>query len=280
MTTDTLNSTDSSVALSHSRPTDRFYAMRRHALNTARLRSNRARIVEWLTALELPDVDALLDSIDGIRHDTTGATARLVADHQGGCTLATTILLGAKARMLAAVARSAPGDPDERAQVVLEAFLSRALVRVDPAHPYIGQQLYWITLRAVTKTQPARPLDQSGWEEGFDPNAVAGADVAADTDSYVTARVLLDWAAERGVLTEMDRTALELRFTGTTTMRVREVARRLGMPEDRLETRLRRAIRRLRDAAAEDGEDLFRAAVAARWAADQSRGSEKVGAAA
>lgn len=280
MTTDTLTNTDISASMPRTRHSARVYAIRSHALSTARLRSNRARITQWLTELELPDVEALFDSIDGIRADNTGATARLVADHQNGCALATTILLGAKARMLAAVARSAPGDPKERTQVVLEAFLSRALVRVNPAHPYINQQLYWITLRSVTKTQAMRPLDQSGWEKGFDPNAIAGDDVAVDPDSYITAHVLLAWATERGVITDMDRTALELRFTGATTMRVHEVARRLGMPEDRLETRLRRAIRRLRDAAAEDSEDLYRAAVAARWAADQRPGVEKVGAAA
>lgn len=273
MTTDTLTSTDNTLT---PHVVDRW-ALRRDALRAAGLPSNRARVRDWLAQLGLPDTAALLEAING---DNTAATALLVTEHQRGCSLATTILIGAKARMLAAVGRCAPGDPDERIQVVLEAFLSRALARVNPAHPYVDQQLYWITLRTVSSTKALHPLDESHWEAGFDPNAIAGADVAADSNSYLTARVLLDWAAERGLLSEMDRTALELRYTGATAMPVREVARRLGMPEDRLETRLRRAIRRLRTAAAEHGDDLYRAGVAARWATDDVRAAGQVGAAA
>lgn len=274
MTTDTLTSAGSPASLLGT-PNRYCDDLRCAAVRAAGLRSNRSRIAQWLTQLDLPDVPALLEAVKG---DDTAPTALLVAEHQDGCSLATTLLLGAKARMLWAVARSAPGDPDDRTQIALEAFLSRALVRVNPAHPYIDQQLYWITLRAVCDTGAVYPLDQSCW--GFDPDAVAGGDVAADSDSYITARVLLDWAADCGVLTENDRTALELRFTGATTMPVREVARRLGMPEDRLETRLRRSISRLRAAAAEHGDDLYRACVAAVWAAEDGWKGQKVGAAA
>jgi hypothetical protein len=276
MTTDTLTSTDNASSLSHTSHLNRE-ALRYDALRAAGLRSNRPHVQDWLTQLALPDAAALLEAING---DNTAATALLVTEHQRGCSLATTILIGAKVRMLAAVERCAPGDPDERTQIVLEAFLSRALARVNPAHPYIDQQLYWITLRTVSNTKAQHPLDESHWAAGFDPNAVSGDDVAADTGSYLTARVLLDWAAERGLVSEMDRTALELRFTGATAMPVREVARRLGMTEDRLETRLRRAIKRLRTAVAEHGDDLHRAGVAARWAGNEVREVAQVGAAA
>lgn len=276
MTNDTLTRADSPSSLSRTSHLNRE-ALRCDALRTAGLRSNRPRVQDWLTQLALPDTAALFEAING---DNTAATALLVAEHQRGCSLATAILIGAKARMLAAVERCAPGDPDERTQIVLEAFLSRALARVNPAHPYIDQQLYWITLRAVSNTKAQHPLDESRWAAGFDPTAVAGDDVAADADSYLTARVLLDWAAERGWLSEMDRTALELRFTGATAMPVREVARRLGVTEDRLETRLRRAIKRLRTAAAEHGDDLYHAGVAARWAGNAVAEVGQVGAAA
>ena len=276
MTTDTPTRADSASSLSRTSHLNRE-ALRCEALRAAGLRSNRPRVQNWLTQLALPDAAALLEAING---DNTAATALLVTEHQHGCSLATAILVGAKARMLAAVERCAPGDPDERTQIVLEAFLSHALPRVNPTHPYIDQQLYWITLRTVSNTKAQHPLDESHWAAGFDPTVVAGDDVAADVDSYVTARVLLDWAAERGLLSERDRTALDLRFTGATAMPVREVARRLGMTEDSLETRLRRAIKRLRTAVAEHGDDLYHAAVTARWAGNEIRGVGQVGAAA
>lgn len=233
-------------------------ALAEHAHRTASLRTNRAQIDDWLRALDLGDVEQLFDAIAG-QH--TGATAALLADHQRGVALATTILLGAKARILSAIARHAPGDtPEERFQVTLAAFLERALPRVKPSHTYVDQQLYFVTLRTVTKQHQQRPADV---ELSFE---VAGDDVTADVDSYVTAGVVLDWACSKSLITDADRHALTVRYGGPKALPVREVAARLGVSENKLESQLRRAMVRLREGAIAMRDDLERACIDARWA--------------
>lgn len=235
-------------------------AMAAHARQTACLRSNRAQIDEWLRELRLTSVEQLFDAIGG---PDANATATLLAAHQRGVPLATTVLAGAKARILSAIARHAPGDTvEERLQVTIEAFLTRALPRVRPGHAYVDQQLYFITLRTVTKQHDRRPAEV---DLSFD---VAGADVSADIDGYLTGGVLLEWGVAKGYLSESDRQALAVRYGGPKALPVREVAAQLGVRENKLESQLRRAVARLREGVAARRDDLDRACVAARWAAD------------
>lgn len=233
-------------------------ALREHALRTAGLRSHRAHITAWLRAVDVASVEQLFDALGG--RDTT-STALLLSEHRRGVGLAATVLLGAKAVMLSSVARHAPGDsPEERFQVTVDAFLSRALPAVKPTHKHADAQLYWITLRTVTKMHEA-PVCAA--EPSFED--VAGDDVYAEADRYLTADVLLDWALSRGVLAEQDHHALKIRFGGDAALPVREVAARLGVAENKLESRLRRALARLREAVAADRDDLDRACIEARW---------------
>jgi hypothetical protein len=251
-------------------------AMAEHARHTAHLRSHRAQIDEWLRALNLTSVEQLFDAIGG---PDAHATATLLVAHQRGVTLATTVLAGAKARILSAIARHAPGDTvEERLQVTLEAFLTRALPRVKPGHTYVDQQLYFVTLRTVTKQHDRRPAD---FVLSFD---VAGADVSADIDGYLTGGVLLQWGVDKGYLSESDRQALAVRYGGSKALPVREVAAALGVRENKLESQLRRAVKRLREGVAAQRDELDRACVAARWsvepAADNTSVSAQVGVAA
>lgn len=233
-------------------------ALREHALRTAGLRSHRAHVTDWLRAVDVASIEQLFDALGG--RDTT-STALLLAEHRRGVGLAATVLLGAKAVMLSSVARHAPGDsPEERFQVTVDAFLSRALPTVKPTHKHADAQLYWITLRTVTKLHEA-PLCSA--EPSFED--VAGEDVHAEVDTYLTADVLLDWALARNVLAEQDHRALKIRFGGEAALPVREVAAVLGVTENKLESRLRRALTRLREAVESDRDDLDRACVEARW---------------
>ncbi|WP_277243994.1 hypothetical protein [Mycolicibacterium obuense] len=247
-------------------------ALREHALRTAALPSHRAQVSAWMRAANATSVEQLFDAIGG--RDAI-STSVLLADHRRGVALASTVLLGAKAVMLSSVARHAPGDSrdaqyvvtDERFQATVDAFLSRALPAVKPNHKHADAQLYWITLRTVTKLHEA-PLCAA--EPSFDD--VAGEDVRAESDDYLTGAVLLDWALSRGVIAEQDHRALKIRFGGDTAVPVREVAAILGVSEDKVESRLRRAVRRIRDAATADREDLERACIDARWATGDRRG--------
>lgn len=233
-------------------------ALRDHARRCADMRLHRTQISAWLRATHVSTVEQLFDALAGRDGEST---ALLLADYRRGVPLASTVLLGAKAVMLASVARHAPGDTaEERFQVTVDAFLAHALPTVKPTHKYVDAQLYWVTLRTVTKLhQP--PLCDA--EASFDD--VASADVHADPDSYLTADAVLNWALKRGFIVEADHRALVLRYGGEKARPVREVAAIVGVSENMLESRLRRAMVRLRDAVVTDRDDLDRACIQARW---------------
>lgn len=237
-----------------------------HARHTAALKTHRDTLSGWLLTLNLDTVDELLDAAGS---DNTAATSLLVTEHQQGTSLATVMLLGAKARMLAAVSRHAPGeDYSERFQITVDAFLSRAVARAKVNHPHLNAQLYWVTLRTV------HSLHQQPKEVAVEPEALLsmapGVDVALDLDEYLTASIVLDWAQSKGLLNAQDRQALDVRFGGPAVLPVREVAQRLEVSEDGLETRLRRAIRRIRDGVSADDGHLSRVCVDALWPEDPS----------
>lgn len=235
-------------------------ALRDYALRCAGMRSHRAQVSAWLCATNSSTVEQLFEALAG-RH--AESTALLLNEYRRGVALASTLLLGAKTVMLASVARHAPGDTaEEKFQITVDAFLAHALPAVKPSHEFADAQLYWVTLRTVTKLHEAPLCDIE--EASFDD--VAGADVHADADSYVTAEAVMNWALERGVIVEQDHRALVLRYGGSSARPVREVAAIMGVTENKLESRLRRAMARLRDAVASDSEDLYRACIDARWA--------------
>jgi DNA-directed RNA polymerase specialized sigma24 family protein len=234
--------------------------MAEHARQTARLRSHQPTLTEWLSALQLDTIDALFDAVCG---DNMAATSLLVSEHQDGNKLATAVLMGAKAPMLAAVSRHAPGDTyDERFQVTVDAFLSRALTRAKLGHKYLDAQLYWVTLRTVCNQHEA-PVESYELRDD-----TAGPDVYVDVDEALTAAIVLDWAQNKGLLNDDDRRALDVRFGGKTVLPVREVAARLDVSENGLESRLRRAMGRIRGGVADDAEELTQVCVAALWPAE------------
>lgn len=220
-----------------------------HALHTAQRRAHRATVDRWLRALQLDTVQQLLDAIGG---RDEAATVLMVREHQAGIELATTMLVGGKAKMLSAVSAHAFGETrDERLQVTVEAFLGTALRRADPEHEYLCAQLYWVTLRSVSvdlgRQHDARALEYlvDSWElQGKDAAAIADDD--AVLDPFLSVAGILDWMSPHVSLSDTDRRALQLRFGGETVLPVREVAVHLGVKEDALETRLRRVMARVR----------------------------------
>jgi DNA-directed RNA polymerase specialized sigma24 family protein len=231
-----------------------------HARQTMALKSHRETIAAWLTKLNLGAVEELFAAAGS---DGTAATSLLITEHRNGSSVATTILLAAKARMLAAVCRHAPGDDySERFQITVDAFLSVAVARAKINHPHLNAQLYWVTLRSVHNQHQAPAEVAVEPEEMRD---VAGPDVVVDLDEHLTASIVLDWAQSKGLLNDQDRQALDVRFGGSTVLPVREVAHRLDLSEDGLETRLRRAIRRIRDGVSTDEGHLSQACLESLW---------------
>lgn len=233
--------------------------LRAYALAEARLPSHRKLLTYWLHELDLGSVDELLDALGGRHREST---TLLLQDYRRGAPFAVTVLVAAKTVMLSSIARQAPGDTlEERFQVTLDAFLSCALPRVHPDHRFADEQLYWVTLRTVTRPRNAPWVDPD-----FDLDSVAGGDVVADMDEHLTADAILDWAMRTGLITDLDRQALLLRFGGPSVVPVREVAAHLGVGERRLETRLRRAIAGIKAAVVSQRVALERSCVAASWA--------------
>ncbi len=243
--------------------------MAEHARHEAGLRSHRNTVAAWLEALELDTIDALFDAVCG---DNSDSTTLLINAHRKGTKLATAILLGAKAPMLAAVSRHAPGSTyTERFQVTVDAFLSRALVRAKLGHRYLDAQLYWVTLRTVcNQNEP-----EIGAALAVDD--CPGPDVYVDVDDALTAAIVLDWAQNKGLLNAEDRRALDVRFGGSTVLPVREVAARLEVTENGLESRLRRAVGRIRAGVVEHPEELSQVCLDAMWpAGNPADGGDKV----
>lgn len=222
------------------------------------LRAHSDTVSHWLTRLRISDCDRLLSELAG---SNPASTSLLITEHRRGCQLAATVLLGAKCRMLAAVSRHASGEnAQDRFHTTIAAFMDHALVRADVTSEHLDAQLYWITLRTVS-----RQRNIAGDIELQLHSGVAGPDVVADADTYITVYSLLEWAHETGVINDIDRRAFMLRFCGERPMPVRQVAAMLGVSEDSLESRLRRALNRLRKAVVERRDDMESACMSHYW---------------
>ncbi|MGV0743887.1 sigma factor-like helix-turn-helix DNA-binding protein [Mycolicibacterium sp. XJ870] len=221
-------------------------------------RTHRGTVSGWLTRLGLSDAGQLLDALAG---PTPTSTSLLITEHHQGCPLAAKVLLGAKSRMLAAVSRHASGeDPQDRFHTTVAAFLDHALIRADVNSEHLDAQLYWITLRTVS-----RKRSNVARAEMELHTCIAGPDVVANADTYITVYSLLEWAHNARVINDVDRRAFMLRFCGERPMPVRQVAAMLGVSEDSLESRLRRALHRLRKAVVERRDDMESACMAHYW---------------
>ncbi|MHC9295418.1 sigma factor-like helix-turn-helix DNA-binding protein [Mycobacterium sp. LTG2003] len=222
-------------------------------------RAHSGTVSRWLTRLRIADRDQLLSELAG---SNPASTSLLITEHRRGCQLAGKVLLGAKCRMLAAVSRHAPGEnAQDRFHTTVAAFMDHALVRADVTSEHLDAQLYWITLRTVSRQRT--PVGDIEMELHA---GLAGPDVVADADTYITVYSLLEWAHGTGVINDVDRRAFMLRFCGERPMPVRQVAAMLGVSEDSLESRLRRALDRLRKAVVERRDDMESACMAHYWA--------------
>ncbi len=76
---------------------------------------------------------------------------------------------------------------------------------------------------------------------------------------------MLDWSHRKGLITDDERAALDLRFGGERALPVRAVAAQLGLTENALESRLRRATARISSAVRVDRDELERACAQALW---------------
>lgn len=212
-------------------------------------RRNRASVQNWLTDLGLSSAEELLSPSPAA--DWNAVLGLLLSEHRANNTLATAALLAGQARTIANVSRWAAGDSvQERFNTTVEAFLSHALTRAPLSHPYLGEQLYWITLRAVSLNLHAREVDAAPLPvvlENTHELDLEDKHELVCLDDYLTVDSILGWAHSQRVLTDDDARVLMLRFGRERCAPVREIAADLGVSENALESRLRRILGRLRN---------------------------------
>ncbi|WP_457181348.1 sigma factor-like helix-turn-helix DNA-binding protein [Mycobacteroides abscessus] len=222
-------------------------------INSARqllaTRRNNPSVQNWLTHLGLSSPEELLSPSRAA--DWNAVLSLLLAEHRAKNSLATATLLAGQARTIANISRWADGSSvQERFNTTVEAFLSHALTRAPLSHPYLGEQLYWITLRAVSRNLYAREVDAAPLPMVLEDRRELDLEDKHELvclDDYLTVDSILGWAQSQKVLTDADAQVLKLRFGHEKCVPVRQIAADLGVSENALESRLRRILGRLRN---------------------------------
>lgn len=188
---------------------------------------------------------------------SAGASARdlvacAVVQHQRGCPAATTALLLSRLPMLVSVSRHVhvdPADYDVRFEVQLQAALTAfmsVISDVDHSSEHLVHSLYWECLHRVTdrrhRVEVATYADMSVFEDLVCDvvNTESCGDVVAD--------LLALYASANGrPISHRDEATLRAMYARPASATVAEVAAEIGVSEHAFESRLRRALGRLRD---------------------------------
>ncbi|MCX5046257.1 hypothetical protein OG921_24095 [Aldersonia sp. NBC_00410] len=170
---------------------------------------------------------------------------------------------------------------DVQAQTTMAAFYT--VVRELHGGEDYAKKIYWETLDRVGRRRrtPGRevPVDLHGEQllpeefhrhDGPRPKAGprAASQLAAENGAEpfgqdITVAEIEEWARSRTARERRDLALLEAKYAADEPVSVRELAQSMGLPEDRLETRLRRARARLREAIAQPHTGMFGDEVAA-----------------
>ena len=217
-----------------------------HARQLLATRTHHATVHDWVATLGINSAEALIDT-HAAQHRSGPITRLLIAEHRNRNHLATTLLLARCARWIAKVSRYAQGDSiDERFNTTIDAFLTTAAHKAPLNHPYLSQQLYWITLRTVTNAKRSHTHTAAALSVTIDIPANLNNEYGIE--HYLTADALLTWAATQKIITDTERDILALRYTGDETMTVRDIASAINATEHAIESKIRRTLARIRKA--------------------------------
>ena len=227
----------------HAQPAEHLISHARQLLNGP---THRATLQRWIHTLKIDTTEALIDT-HAAQHDSGDITRLLITHHRNGNHLATTLLLARCARWMAKVSRYADGDSiGERFNTSIDAFLTTAAFKAPLSHQYLNQQLYWITLRTVTNAKRSHTNTGSALPLTMDIPEKSTNEY--DIEHYLTAESLLAWADTRNIITATERDILALRYTGSETRTVRDIASALNATEHAVESKIRRTLSRIRKA--------------------------------
>ncbi|CAM3492979.1 RNA polymerase sigma factor [Tsukamurella hominis] len=207
----------------------------------------------------------MIDIVEHYRGDTDGELTRsLIRLFQSGSHRAGVVLALANLASISRIRHSAHVHSadfgiraDEQLQQTVLAFFT-ALSKIDPETDHPGQTLYWRTLGGATRKQrelaTTDELPEHLAAEPVEPPSV---------ESLLSTETLLAWARDRGVLSVSDIDTLAALYQRSDGISIRELAAEIGVSESALESRLRRATKRLRDRASERRNDITFYALAA-----------------
>lgn len=197
------------------------------------------------------DVDTLIDRADRHR-DAAAVTAALIALHRSGDQAATGVLVLSRLPMLRSVSRHAhvdSADYNDRNAVQLQQTLTgfmTVLAGVDIDDDHVVEALYFRTLHAVTDRRRKLDVVSVGDAREF----LATKSIDSDASGTVSVADLVAVANRRrpGAVSDRDAAVLMAMYDRAETITVAELAASLGLTESALESRLRRAVARLRGA--------------------------------
>lgn len=178
--------------------------------------------------------------------------AFVVSLHQQGCPAATTALLLSRLPMLVSVSRHVHVDPvdynvrfEVQLQAALAAFMS-VISEIDPGSQHLVHSLYWECLHKVTdrrrRIEVTPHADMAVFED-----LVSGVENTESCGGVVDDLLRLYASANGRPLSHRDEATLRAMYARNVTATVAEVAAEIDVSEHAFESRLRRAVGRLRD---------------------------------
>lgn len=223
--------------------------------------------------------------LNGLTRGAEASDEQLVEAFNGGTHIAAALLALRYMHKLRIVSRSAHVHEwdwanhaeliDVQAQQTMAAFY--AIVRKLADAEDIAKAIYWKTLKAVTRSgckctgvevlvdAQGRQLLTGDFDShiGPRPHVRTRVDELPDPNQRhqshddVTMADVADWARSRSAREQADLEILEAKFRSDRVHTTRELADELGLNENTVETRIRRARARLRSAIAEPRTGLF-----------------------
>lgn len=204
---------------------------------------------DWITTV-LPDMTAEA-AIAALHAGADSAFHAIACAHRSGDKNATTVLIGINSRALGQLAKYASTtDSDERAQIALGAYLEALETIVGRGHA--ASKTYYCALKLITKRSVSVAtvsVDSETLEH------TVASEQPWRRDDVLTASAVLDFAVQCGV-DPIDADVLRHAHCRDKKVSVRILAAELGVTEHKLESQIRRAKDRVRDAINDHADEL------------------------
>jgi hypothetical protein len=240
-----------------------FAAIKSQAAHLSNSTAGRRQWSHWQSTTEClaqyPNLDAAVAAARGGEHGTPVLRAFLNL-HQRGDNRASVVLLEILRPMLLRVSvycrtdrYEFDGRREAQAAQSLAALLD-VLPDVDDGSQFLGSRIYFRTLSAVTRQRMVSVSDTAVTDI---PETVLPAELDGEGIELLRAPSVISWGQQQGVINDDDAAALRHVYHREECVSIREAAVELGIPVRRLESRVRRAVEKLRYALCRNEDAVF-----------------------